>query len=200
MHHPHSPPAKPKFIQTPPELQTTKERILSLATKLQINQNRAGRRKLERLARSGNPEAEELVGLLGMSVPRPPRRLRVKRTRHIAKPAFTFDESVKKASLKARSLKDLFLRVPLFGMLFVLSGCAYLQPAANAVHAACTLDLIDSPVVQSAAERRELPIEVFADLVCANAEVIAAYRKAPRQRTLRDVAAIRKATELGLLE
>jgi hypothetical protein len=90
-------------------------------------------------------------------------------------------------------------RVWLAGFAFALASCTQLQPAVNALDAACTLGLIDAVAVQASAADRGIPVAELAALLCSVPEVYEAWTLAQSQRTDPAVAAVRVAQARGLL-
>jgi hypothetical protein len=90
-------------------------------------------------------------------------------------------------------------RVWLAGFALALASCTRLQPAVNALDAACTLGLVDAIAVQASAAERGIPVAELAALLCSVPEVYDAWALAHEQRTDPAMAAVLRAREMGLL-
>lgn len=79
------------------------------------------------------------------------------------------------------------------------SGCALLRPAVDVVDAACTLGLLDHPMVQWSAAERGIPVAELAALLCGIPAVYEAWEDALERRRDPAAAAVQTASERGLL-
>jgi hypothetical protein len=81
----------------------------------------------------------------------------------------------------------------------LLTGCAALRPAVNAIDSVCALGLESQPLVQAAADAKGWPLEQTASWLCGFPEVYDAWESALRLRQDPAAAAVREAQGMGLL-